>query len=415
MANRYALGARGRISRKRKSRRNNRSRRTYRGGALTYIVTLSTIPCNTSSCEVSKFIMDTKGNTFLENEAPFGNPTTTTFVERVLPLIKSPIVNKFKTIRIDTQPANQEDILPVSLNKISVETLNEFKYIGDTILGKNSDEKSLTSPAFYRAILLATSKKIDKNNQVSVETMICDDNWVGKLTSIVPYSLLNALYYNLDIGMTDTSDTPKITPKASNELAQAVNAFLSNYVAEKIPGILKNKDLSFADLQFINPATIAKELCEPSIGRSTRIANIAQQNILTNAHKELRLLYNTHLENVVVFIRTILSLRHMGHQQSFKIRLNEEFVTNSKGAVDVLEDRISEARTMLFNHYLAVETIYKKAIFSIKGLGQGIAQQIPRPISLPDKNTGPEEEQRNSYMNQPPISNNTSLTRSVRS
>jgi hypothetical protein len=70
-------------------------------------------------------------------------------------------------------------------------------------------------------------------------------------------------------------------------------------------------------------------------------------------------------------IRKLLSLKEGGYQKRHIIRLNPIFVTNTKGAQAALDALIVEGRKLLADHYLAVETTYKKAIQDMASLGRG--------------------------------------------
>ena len=95
--------------------------------------------------------------------------------------------------------------------------------------------------------------------------------------------------------------------------------------------------------------------------------------MLTKGHQTIHGLYDAHLQNVVKFIRKILSLKEGGYKQRHIIRLNPVFVTNTKGAQAALDALIKEGRALIADHYLAVETTYKKAIQDMNNLGRGVS------------------------------------------
>jgi hypothetical protein len=226
--------------------------------------------------------------------------------------------------------------------------LNQYK---ESIVGKTND---ITSPAFYRATLLAAGA-----NESSVATLFCNDAWTGVMSDTVPYSLLQSLYYDMD------QDGGRMSPALSAELEQTVSQFLGNNVAKQVDSAAAD----FSHVAFVDPKEIASGFCKVSGVISTNLAQ--QKNILTNAHRDLRNLYDAHLSNVIKFIRKILTLKEVGFGKPVSIRVNPVFVSDPRGADVALETLMREARTLLSDHYLQVEVMYKKAITDIAALSEG--------------------------------------------
>ena len=179
------------------------------------------------------------------------------------------------------------------------------------------------------------------------------------MTDTVPYSLLQSLYYDMD------QDGGRMSPALSAELEQTVSQFLGNNVAKQVDSAAAD----FSHVAFVDPKEIASGFCKVSGVISTNLAQ--QKNILTNAHRDLRNLYDAHLSNVIKFIRKILTLKEVGFGKPVSIRVNPVFVSDPRGADVALETLMREARTLLSDHYLQVEVMYKKAITDIAALSEG--------------------------------------------
>jgi len=185
------------------------------------------------------------------------------------------------------------------------------------------------------------------------------------MTSAIPYALLQSLYYDENGGTKSAA--------ATDELREVAAGFLKSDIARPYVQNSAVTPTEFSQLAFIEPKTVVPAFCG-NITSGVRSTNIpAQKDILTKAHQDLRNLYDVHLENVVKFIRKVMSLKEGGWQKRHIIRLNPIFVTSEKGAQAALDGFIAEGRKLISDHYLAVETIYKKAILDISNLGKGVA------------------------------------------
>jgi len=280
--------------------------------------------------------MDSNGFTQTQGELdliPFSQRVSAFLnMEPKSPLGTTNIDNKFKIFNLND----------------SYGILNQYK---ESIVGKTND---ITSPAFYRATLLAAGA-----NESSVATLFCNDAWTGVMSNTVPYSLLQSLYYDMD------QDGGRMSPALSAELEQTVSQFLGNNVAKQVDSAAAD----FSHVAFVDPKEIASGFCKVSGVISTNLAQ--QKNILTNAHRDLRNLYDAHLSNVIKFIRKILTLKEVGFGKPVSIRVNPVFVSDPRGADVTLETLMREARTLLSDHYLQVEVMYKKAITDIAALSEG--------------------------------------------
>ena len=340
--------------RSRAAKRNTRKRRTVGGGVI-YRVVLSQVTCpETGPCEVDTFDMDDAGNTY----ATGTTVNATSFANRVGQVLNRQ-TNRF-LLENPAVLALQTKSKFSTFAKLDGSAYSVLSYYQDAIVGTSKDKENVTSPAIYRAFLISSGTVEDR-----VDTMICTDAWRGVMTSAIPYALLQSLYYDENGGTKSAV--------ATDELREVAAGFLKSDIARPYVQNSAVTPTEFSQLAFIEPKTVVPAFCG-NITSGVRSTNIpAQKDILTKAHQDLRNLYDVHLENVVKFIRKVMSLKEGGWQKRHIIRLNPIFVTSEKGAQAALDGFIAEGRKLISDHYLAVETIYKKAILDISNLGKGVA------------------------------------------
>ena len=339
------------------SRRSKKGRRTTRrrarGGAIIYRVILSSVVCPESgTCDISQFDMDEYGTTY--SVGTTANPAS--FTDRVAPIL----AKQTKRYLLENPGilAGRAKSKFSPLAKLDTTAYSVLSYYQNAIVGKTNEKENITSPAIYRAFLIASGLIEDR-----VDTLFCTDNWRDVMTSTIPYALLQSLYYD-ENGGTKSS-------VAADELRNTAAGFLKSDIARPYVQNSAITPSEFSQLAFIEPKAVAPAFCG-TVTTGVRSTNIpVQRDILTKAHQDLHGLYDIHLENIVKFIRKILSLKEGGYQKRHIIRLNPIFVTNTKGAQAALDDLIVEGRKLLADHYLAVETTYKKAIQDIASLGRG--------------------------------------------
>lgn len=319
-----------------------------------------------------QFLMDERGNTWEKSAEPGAFPQKLPFNERVAEIFKTVT----DTVVLKSDPlGNKTEAIEMfrRLNTLDPETYTQFQTIQHLIMGKDTSNHTLTSPAFYRALLLITSVQRNIEGKEDINTLFCDDKWTGRMTSIVPYALLQALYYDI----APTTESPgNISSQAKTELASVSASFRTNSIAKTYDVAPAQQGMpepanTLSQLQFIPPSKIANIFCskEPSGFRTTNVPN--QMIILKNTYNTLQQMYNKHLENVVQLIRKVLSLQQGEFQKAKRIALRPIFVTNPDGAQRALEGFIAEGRALLAKHYLDVETAYKAALISIQKLGEG--------------------------------------------
>jgi len=318
------------------------------------------------------FLMDERGNTWEKSAEPGAFPQKLPFNERVAEIFKT--VADTVVLKADTLGSKAEAVeMFRRLNTLDPDTYAQFQTIQHLIMGKDTSNHTLTSPAFYRALLLITSVQRNSQGSESINTLFCDDKWTGRMTSIAPYALLQALYY--DIAPTAQSPT-NISSQAKSELTSVVISFRTNNIAKDYIVAPAQQGApepanTLSQLQFVPPSKIASIFCskEPSGFRTTNVPN--QMIVLKNTYNTLQQLYNTHLSNVIQLVRKVLSLQQGEFQKAKRISLRPIFVTSPDGAQRALEGFIAEGRALLAKHYLDVETAYKAALVSIQKLGEG--------------------------------------------
>jgi hypothetical protein len=386
-----------RTQRKEKSQRRKGTRK-QRAGASDHLFDVQLYSMVQGLPQIyARFVMDARGITWDDADVllRWGGRGGIRFEDRVRSLLnRQPQQDWVQMVDTPNAVVPQVDIFD-TFSKIDSSTYDEFRFIQDSILGTNEVNRSLTSPAVYRALLLATAITPDLSGVPSVDTMFCRDTWIGKMTSVVPYALLNALYYN--------EPNQQRNAVSMQELNDLAGRFMYNEIIAKRSASLprdspKTQGMSLSSLDFVPSSERAKIFCETNPGpmASTRVPD--QRIILTNAYKQLRELYDLHLQAVIDFFRKMISLKDMGLGKPYMIQLNQQFVKNPSGAMNVLEGYISEGRKLIANHYVQVETIYKKAIIAIENTYMGIPRTqavIPTPSI---RNNGPVVEKTNDLL-----------------
>lgn len=390
-----ALGE-GRGRRSRRSRNGSGRRLTRRGGRVAavmygggetsyFMVTLLKVGAdcrNDESCELESFYMDTRGHTYSMEEwrrfesNPTGPLTTgPSFAQKVKTLfdsIKSKESVKLKEYELE-KPKRGEEPAKIheyakEIYKLDKSAYNNLREIQRLI--KETPEG--TSPATYRAYLLATSKTAE-----GITTMICNNKWDDKrrVSSVVAYSLLQALY----------SQVGEKQMLANEEIRGVVKEFQGAGVATAYVGMTGGETNFFDNISFAGLPKQLQSFCAagPSLEASPyldkAVTSPAYVKILTEAHRKLRALFDAHINNVVTLLRKALVIKRDG--ASIRLLLNDNIIKGEYGSRYALEEVIAEARKMLSNHYFEVEKVYKGALDGMSQVIQGISKNTGSPIS----------------------------------
>jgi hypothetical protein len=291
---------------------------------------------------VLRFLLRQDGMTKAINEFEF----KVSFPDRVETFLKS--ISDDEQFKTDVNP-----YLPLS--GIDDAVIERIRQISSAIQKVDSS----FSPAQLRAYLLATNL----GSSDTVMTSFCDDPWQDtNVTNILAYGLLDALFKDLEGN--------KITTVSQMEYKSIIDQFLSNNIMKAS----KDDVLSFHDLEFTSLPDELEALCERD---ETSISNPIFKELLMNAHKSIRDLYDQHMQNVITFITSkLISPKLRGYRENPVWTLNPAFSTDTRGAPALLESLIKEVRIMLAKHYFRVESIYASTIDKLKGNVLGI---VPPP------------------------------------
>ncbi len=334
-----------------------------------FLVTIRNIvQCESATCEDIQFVMDMNGQTYEKREyeehyagrGPI--PVQTTFADRMKKYIgpsssypKVPLEEpKEEALRFGTTYA--------PLFKRETDTYTKFKSIKDAIEKKPEG----VSPASYRAFLLAS----ELDGKI-LNTLFCTDSWAEKRTTdTVAYSLLNALYVDRPEGTMESSTAAECAAMVSNFIgAKALAPYVKSGATTS----------SFENAAFREVPRQLKEFCGKISTSGKRGTSSAEsQRVLMSAHTMLREMYDNHLKACVNLIRKALSAKTTGYRQPPYLELDARFRDSERGAIAAMEELIAEARTLLSEHYLAVEKVYNGALAAL--VRQTLGNYIPPKV-----------------------------------
>jgi hypothetical protein len=206
------------------------------------------------------------------------------------------------------------------------------------------------SLAAYRAFLLASAK----SNEFG--TTFCKDDLVGKpLTDTVGYAMLQSLYFDgYEYGSAEEQARGKTA--WTNDLIDIEGKSFTvrtSYTSNGSPG-------KFDDFKFTEVIPASHEGCKP-------ITNLEDKAVLLSAHRDLRALYDKHVQWVYGFlVRFVYSSNMEGRDV---VRFNRDFMSpnNPKRTVqDNIELYIGAARKRLLTFYARTESIYNGAIGQLR-------------------------------------------------
>lgn len=357
----------------RKHRVNRRSTRKQRGGEndVWYMVRLRNLAsCSSAPCqEVATFYLSSKGVTVSAEEfgkIGSGAVVGTPFADRIDTLFNSDSLAKVATVApVETGPANPDTFLPI--NKIDASTYKNLKSIQKALESKSEG----TSPAQYRAFLLASRLEKGGAGQPDVlHNLFCGDSWASRRsTDMVSYALLNALYSDRQDGGRDSA--------TADELRRTVGEFTGSKVLGDYVKVGTYVE-SFENTKFPAIPSELDPYCK-QISTSANFRNSGDRGvvsaddkeILLDAHRQLRELYDNHLQDVVDILKKIVIPKKTTYGQEPELLLTPEFETDERGALVLLEEIIKEARMKLAAHFLAVEKTYYGALQKLRERAQG--------------------------------------------
>ena len=214
---------------------------------------------------------------------------------------------------------------------------------------------SEASPASYRSTLLFIKPNVPSAAGTSY---ICVDNWAAKsMKQVPPFSALEALYRNNDDG-TIGFDNKAPYRALLDKFTEVYQLFNGHKPVTKAIN-------SFSDI--IVPKfddKIIGRICSRSSPQGEVILEDKYNEILTAAQAELIKEHNAHFNTVYEFFKRIF-VSGKDLKGELVMSLNTIFTKDSKGARIELENIIREARGILAQHYIAVETLYYTTVYKL--------------------------------------------------
>jgi hypothetical protein len=288
--------------------------------------------------------------------------------------LKPKIEGQFSKESAESQVSTTQDYIG---KKPAFELKNKEQVVKDlkTLFGIPTDEKKLEelspladifSPAALRAILLSTQVPAEFRN--AILTKFCGDPWNRtSLASTPAYAFLEALFEYSPIPDGQTTDSGSLG-KNTFLLAMTNNGFV-----KKDPSSSDFKNVTFSQYE----SDVLYAFCKK---QSQHIEQANQKQVLTNSHKMLQQAYETHLQNIFTFLKTLFiadrdfvdALQMKTYRGNKPIlRIHPYFTEHPRGSLIALEEKIKEARQLLSKHYLEVETIYSQALKSLSSIMSG--------------------------------------------
>jgi hypothetical protein len=352
--------------------RRRRMQRMQRGGEDTVYVkcTVEEIPfaefreCESpSQCKKTEFVIDATGTMYdYDAYVTFqGNPTREIPMEarkefglRMESLFNTIMRNKIPTVPYKERTELSKDRYK-AIEGASDETLNAFEDYHATM----KELPTGSAPAPYRGFLLASRYA---GNELS--TYFCKDVWADQyVTATLAYSLLQALY---DDGF--AGGTP--SPRSLDACKSMAKQFTGAQVA--IPASQTGSDVeNFRNIRFAPIPSALDSYCKTAAPQTTSLAD--DKRVLIGAQQELRKLYNAHIGAMVGIMKKVMFITtDPSRPGSMLFNLNERFMNDPAGGLAALEAIIGEARTLIGNHYFAVEKQYAGALLQVGRHRRGV-------------------------------------------
>ena len=365
------------------------TRKNQRGGAK-YIFLLTAHKLFSSSTVIDKmFIMEEDGRTYNDEEysrykrdeilAPHD---VSSFQDRFFKLFEQEQAVKVPLVEMKDNETAYEKFAPFFQSDDNTNTLAAIKHVFETVNKKPEG----TSPAFYRAYLLAA-----RLDGAVLQTLFCQDMWSGRnVMGQVSYALLHSLYCTRQDGSID-SDTRQ-------EYTEVMNSYLP-YFEKTGEGA---SAVTLENLQFKARPRDLDPICLKYVKGSRPITDPREIEILTQAHKNLHSLYENHITACVNVLSKVVSLDQEHGYSKPTINLEQIFVNNKDGAQTALDSVIKEARQLISTHFLQVESVYLNALNEISSFSRGsipvkkdepvnvleaVSDKLPPEINVPNSVT----------------------------
>ena len=353
-----------------RTRRHTRQRRIGGANPLFLVKLYQVYNCG-GSCPMTpihSFIMKPNGDTYDQREYEASRPgnllKSIPFSDRVeKALSDSSKAGSFETVSPNTivRPIGTASFSPIS--KLDESTLKRFESIHDAI-------KRGSAPANERAFMLASTLGLSPNGtKQTLKTMICEDKLQGlPMTSSVAHSLLQSLYVDLPTGDSDFN--------SAAECAKVVQRFVSDGLVDLgIPGGGESPT-TFQHIKFKKMSGgILESICRTQVTgpRSVELEELKQ--VFTNTYIQLRDEYDAHIQNVVAILQKIVNFGD--GLTSSSITVERIFLEHNAGAQAALNEVTHQARRILAEHYLKVESLYQGVLANLAKVQAGKNPTVP--------------------------------------
>ena len=359
--------------------RTRRHKRHSGGASPLFLVKLYQVYNCGASCPMTPIhtvIMKANGDTYDQKEYEASRPgnllKSIPFSDRVeKALSDSSKAGSFETVSPNAivRPVGNASFSPIS--KLDESTLKRFESIHDAI-------KRGSAPANERAFMLASTLGLSPNGtKQTLKTMICEDKLQGlPLTSSVAHSLLQSLYVDLPTGDSDFN--------SAAECAKVVQRFVSDGLVDLgIPGGGESPT-TFQHIKFKKMSGgILESICRTQVTgpRSVELEELKQ--VFTNTYIQLRDEYDAHIQNVVAILQKIVNFGD--GLTSSSITVERIFLEHNAGAQAALNEVTHQARRILAEHYLKVESLYQGVLANLAKVQAGKNPTVPNTSNRLDK------------------------------
>ena len=241
-------------------------------------------------------------------------------------------------------------------NAPKISTLpGKFKDTYDIMSKWSNDISTWTeaAPASYRSVLLYVKPNIPGAYSSSY---ICIDNWANKnLRSIPPFASLESLYFDNNDGTATFTSRQKL-----NEL---IKDFKKIYSTGALPTTNSSKTQpSFEDVVIPAPTKeVTDFFCNKKTSQGDVFLNDKLTKILELSQKNTLAAYKRHFDLAYDILNNLFVVTKLSTGEN-TIKFSDAFTKNSLGARATLEEQITNARGIIAEHYINIETTYYKAI-----------------------------------------------------
>jgi hypothetical protein len=260
--------------------------------------------------------------------------------------VKWKIVSKYVGKPADTKVSSSS--LTITNNNTYTELV---KLLSDSPAMVNTKEG--TSFAFYRAYLIA-SGLIPSGDKVKLQTYYCNDLWKNKKLDEIPaFALLQNLFNDKLEAISEKTEESKA------EFDNFVTRF-SNIGTTKKDGDGK----SFNSYKFLE---VNSEKCRSNKGSQSLIYIDEESKIeeARDAFGQIGAELINHINNIQKIIGEMIDVNAFLAPEP-KLKIQPVFFMDKEGASKALEKIIKKARVALEEHYINVETQYKRGVLAIE-------------------------------------------------